>query len=118
MIGIYKITNPVGDIYIGKSNNIKKRWSDYSTITDTHRKISKSFITYGYINHTFEIIELCNEEQLFIREKYYIELYNAIEIGLNSKQNNKLFKNTWVNEICIKHLEKCLKKSLKNFGFY
>ena len=29
MIGIYKITNPIGEIYIGKSINIEKRKAYY-----------------------------------------------------------------------------------------
>ncbi len=32
-IGIYKIINPKGKSYIGKSKNIENRWNDYRNIT-------------------------------------------------------------------------------------
>lgn len=86
-IGIYKITNPKGKVYIGQSINIKARWGAYYGL---HRhslgtKIYNSLKKYGLDNHTFEILEECEVNQLLTREVYYKEIYNAVEEGLNLK---------------------------------
>ena len=87
-IGIYKINNPKGKIYIGKSKNIEKRFSSYYKLQHCHqqRKLYNSLKKYGPKNHVFEIIEECFEELLNEREIYYIELYNSLNDGLNLTQ--------------------------------
>ena len=83
--GIYKITNPKGEVYIGCSKNIHIRWLNYKNGSKTQNqpKIHQSFETYGFENHTFEILE--NIEDLLIqREKYWIEFYDSCNNGLNS----------------------------------
>jgi len=87
MTGIYKITNPNGKIYIGQSIDIERRWyrhkHDYiNDNRNTH--LYNSFKKYGLDEHTFEVIEECDETQLNKRERYYQEKYNSIEEGLNS----------------------------------
>lgn len=87
MIGIYKITNPKGKVYIGQSIDIERRWyrhkHDYiNDNRNTH--LYNSFKKYGIDEHTFEVIEECDEKDLNKRERYYQEKYNAIEEGLNS----------------------------------
>lgn len=93
MIGIYKITNPKGKIYIGQSINIKRRFKDYkNSLKKSQRKIYNSFKKYGYDNHTFEIIEKCLESELNDRERYYQGFFNCIDEGLNcryTKTNDK-----------------------------
>lgn len=55
--GIYKIISPTNEIYIGYSNDIKRRWSTYKTgECEKQKKLFLSFITYGTSNHLFEII--------------------------------------------------------------
>ena len=85
MIGIYKITNPKGKIYIGQSINIKRRFKDYkNSLKKSQHKIYNSFKKFGYDNHTFEIIEKCLESELNDRERYYQDLYSSIgNKGLN-----------------------------------
>jgi group I intron endonuclease len=86
MIGIYKITNPIDRIYIGQSVNIKKRFNDYKFLDCKYqRKLYNSLNKYGYINHTFEILEECDIEQLNERERYYQDLYNCVNKGLNCR---------------------------------
>ena len=81
MIGIYKITNPKGKTYIGQSVNIEKRWNRYKNLIPKdcigQPLIYRSLIKYGVENHIFEIIELCNKEELNKLESYYIVLYNS-----------------------------------------
>jgi group I intron endonuclease len=85
MIGIYKITNPQGKIYIGCSTNLEKRKFKYSYIDcKSQPKLYESLNTFGWENHVWEIIKECFEEQLFDLEKYYINEYNSYNEGLNS----------------------------------
>lgn len=86
MTGIYKIISPSGKIYIGQSKNIQDRWSDYKL--PKHYKgqvrLYRSIIKYGFINHNFEIIEECIEEDLNKRERFWQDYYEVIgPNGLN-----------------------------------
>jgi group I intron endonuclease len=90
MIGIYKITNPKGKIYIGQSININRRWNEYKTLQCSQsKKIYNSLIKYGYENHIFEVLEECFIENINDREEYYILLYNSHIDGLNIKIGSK-----------------------------
>lgn len=87
MVGIYKITNPKGKIYIGQSIHIEKRWIQYSKLISNKKcigtKLYNSLSKYEYQNHIFEIIEECDRSKLNEREIYWIKYFNAIELGLN-----------------------------------
>ncbi len=52
IVGIYKITNPKGKVYIGQSVNIKKRWGDYKCLHNCkeQKMLYNSFIKYGVNN--------------------------------------------------------------------
>jgi group I intron endonuclease len=87
-IGIYKITSPSGKIYIGQSVNIALRWNQYKLLYKTIMgpKLYHSLKKYGCDNHTFEVIEECNADQLDEREIYWGQHYNVLtEAGLNLK---------------------------------
>jgi hypothetical protein len=85
VIGIYKITNPEGKVYIGQSTNIDSRWKTYEHFRDEQgqRKLYKSIGTYGWINHHKEVLEECRADQLDERERYWQLYYKAKEEGLN-----------------------------------
>lgn len=86
MTGIYKITNPNGKIYIGQSVNAENRILHYKRLDCKEQpKIYNSLKKYGVQNHTFEIIHICNIEELNNLERYYQELYNVIKNGLNCR---------------------------------
>jgi len=95
MIGIYKITSPSGRVYIGQSKNLERRKRDYEKyIKNSNRqvKLLASLNKYGWENHTFEIIEECNFDDLNKCERYWQEFYDSIENGLNciyTKTENK-----------------------------
>ena len=85
MIGIYKITdidNP--DIfYIGKSNNIKRRFKEHQ-----QKSYEQSRIPFdGYIKEkgiesfTYEILEECSVDELNEKEQYWINKLNATQSG-------------------------------------
>lgn len=87
MIGIYKITNPNGKVYIGQSINIEHRFYEYSLISNCEYQIKlvRSFKKYGPDNHTFEVLEECRVEELNDRERYYQDYFNVLEEGLNCR---------------------------------
>jgi len=75
MIGIYKITNPKGKVYIGQSINMKKRINQYKNKQIKKQpRIYNSIQKYGWDNHIFEIIEECPIELLHEREVYWKQL--------------------------------------------
>jgi group I intron endonuclease len=79
VIGIYKITNPNGKIYIGQSVDIERRWYHYNKKDIRNQPLlNRSITKYGVENHKFEIVEECNIEQLNEREIYWTYYYNAI----------------------------------------
>lgn len=98
MIGIYKITSPSGRVYIGQSINIEKRFKDYKSFKNckSQHKLYRSFLKYGVLSHTFEFIHECSVDELNNLERYYQEIYNVIETGLNclltsTKDRKQLF---------------------------
>jgi group I intron endonuclease len=83
-IGIYKITSPSNKIYIGQSIDIDKRFKTYLRYScKSQPKLLASLNKYGSENHIYEIIELCNANELSIKEKYYVDLYDSFNNGLN-----------------------------------
>lgn len=85
MIGIYKIINPEGKIYIGQSINIERRFGEYKRIQkrSAGRKLINSLLKYGVDNHIFEIIEECQIEKLHEQEYHWKLYYKSVENGLN-----------------------------------
>lgn len=85
--GIYKYTNKINNnIYIGLSSNIEKRYQQHLTASkqiNPKMTIDKAIKKYGIENFLFEIVELCNENQLDEKEKYWIKYYNSYNNGYN-----------------------------------
>jgi group I intron endonuclease len=76
IIGIYKITNPKGKVYIGQSTNIKKRKMCYERKHILKQpRIYNSIQKYGWDTHIFEVIEEYHVEQLNERETYWKQYY-------------------------------------------
>lgn len=85
MIGIYKITNPNGKIYIGQSKDLDRRFRQYNNKNCKGQiHLYNSLKKYGVENHKFEIIDICDEEfHLNFKEYHYQKLYKVVETGLN-----------------------------------
>ena len=121
MIGIYKITNPKGKTYIGQSVNIEKRWNRYKNLIPKdcigQPLIYRSLIKYGVKNHIFEIIELCNKEELNKLESYYIVLYNSFNskcgLNLTSGGTNYLFSDISRRKMSIAQKNKIVSKETR-----
>lgn len=72
--GVYKIISPTNRIYIGQSLDVYSRWNEYKKLHSSCKgqvRLYRSFIKHGVENHTFEIIEECEFEQLNIKERYW-----------------------------------------------
>lgn len=86
MIGIYKITNPKGRIYIGESSNIEKRIQQYSRgHYNKQWKLSNSIKKYGWDAHQVDVLEECAISILRERERHWQLEYDSITTGLNLK---------------------------------
>jgi len=84
MIGIYKITSPSSKVYIGQSINIERRFRHYKILRCKDQvKIYNSLLKYGVDAHIFEVLELCDTEELNNRERHYQDLYDSVANGLN-----------------------------------
>lgn len=88
MIGIYKITNKINNkSYIGQSVDIEHRLKEhrnpYNWKREKSKLLYKAFQKYGLENFTFEVIEECKENQLDIKEQYWIDYYNSYSNGYN-----------------------------------
>ena len=79
MIGIYKITNPKGKVYIGQAINLKIRWGSYnrfdSSKTSIGPKLYNSFQKSKPENHKFEILCECEINELDQLETLYKKFY-------------------------------------------
>jgi group I intron endonuclease len=90
MSGIYKITNPKGEAYIGQSKNPIKRMKDHKYGDyKKNRKFNKSVLEYGWANHFCEILCECEVGDLLKLEEYYIKLYDTVNNGLNLTSGGK-----------------------------
>ena len=93
--GIYKITRiKTGEIYIGKSTTIDKRWQEHvktalgcGTLAST--QLHRIMASDGPENFTFEVLEETPKDKLFERESYYIDFYDSKMYGLNTVTGEK-----------------------------
>lgn len=83
--GIYSITNiKNNNIYIGKSVDIFKRWEqhlDCARLKKYKYDFYKDLIDIS--SFTFQILEICKENQLQEKEQFYIDKYNSLDNGYN-----------------------------------
>ena len=93
MIGIYKITNQInGKIYIGQSIDIELRWKAHQTRFNNPNSheydyhLYRSMRKYGLDNFSFELVELCEKDELNDRERYWIKYYDSYNNGYNETE--------------------------------
>ena len=95
IVGIYKITSPTNRVYIGQSVDILHRFKTYKRMYSKNQhqtKLHRSFLKHGVINHKFEILEICEYDELNVKERYYQDFYDVLNGGLNcnlTKTNDK-----------------------------
>lgn len=88
------ITNNInGKSYIGQSKNILKRWREHIS-DDGSSLIHKAILYYGVENFSFNILNICNSEELNDKEIEYISFYNTtVPNGYNIESGG----NTTIN---------------------
>ena len=71
--GIYAITNPLGQSYIGQSVNIHRRWTNYRSKSGLAKqpKLRRSAEAFGLNNHSFTILTQCEADFLYELESHY-----------------------------------------------
>ena len=96
MIGIYAIRNIINNkIYIGSSNNIKRRWKKHKTElknkSHSNKYLERAYHKYGSDKFDFIILEFCKEQELINREIFYINYYKSLDLtfGYNLKVPEK-----------------------------
>lgn len=124
--GIYKIKNLQNNkIYIGSSNNIKRRWQKHKALL-RHGKhynshLQASWNKYGESLFEFSIIEFCTLDNLLNREQYYINNlspeYNQTAIAGKIEMTNK--RKKIISEAVLKaYKEGRLAKTVKTVYQY
>lgn len=89
--GIYKITRlKTGEIYIGKSTDVKSRWQQHAKSafhcgTISHSILHTTMEKDGIENFTWELLEEVPKDKLGDRERYWIDFYDSKNFGLNEK---------------------------------
>lgn len=87
---IYKITNLInGKEYIGKTeltieDRFKRHIIDSRKENNEKRPLYNAFNKYGIENFIVEEIEKCNDEELNLKEEYWIDYYNTYSNGYNA----------------------------------
>ena len=79
--GIYMWTNLLtGDMYIGQSADLSKRFRKYFTISYLKSRkeliISRALLKYEHANFSVAILEYCDKSDLLVREQYYLDKFN------------------------------------------
>jgi hypothetical protein len=93
---IYKITNPSGRVYIGKTSNWYGRHNNYKNYKTCHqvskqRMLYHSLCKYGFEDHKVEVIDTfhsdskyCSGKEMFWIKSYMCNIYKFPEQnGLN-----------------------------------
>lgn len=97
LCGIYKIINNInGKVYVGQSINIKTRWKEHINALKRGDSgctlLQRAWNKYGEENFSFEILELCFEDELDDIEIKYIKLYDAVNSGYNIESGGNKHK--------------------------
>lgn len=79
---IYKITNTINDkSYVGVTKtSLEKRMSSHKAEANMGNKkdLYSDMRLYGIINFSYELLEECEEEIMFERERFYIQKFKTI----------------------------------------
>jgi len=85
MVGIYKIINPKGKVYIGQTIDYDRRLRHYRLLKCKQQpKLYASFVEYGYSSHKVSLIKECEVAELTKWERHFQEMYKSVgPNGLN-----------------------------------
>ncbi len=133
--GIYKIISPSNRVYIGQSTQIDYRWNQYKYYNyekDGNLLLYRSLKKYSIENHSFEILEECESNQLDEREIFWIAYYKCnfkrypLNKGLNLTDGGnkppilfgRIKSQEELNNISSKNINHFALKRIKNIHQY
>ena len=107
IIGIYKITNPQGKVYIGKSIDVVKRIKCYTrNFCKKQYLLHNSLVEFGFWNHKVEIIKECQIIELDKLESFYILKYKNKSLNIKLIKHDSVFLSRQYNISIGKQLKK------------
>lgn len=98
-VGVYSIRSmSTGKVYIGSSINIIKRWCRHRTAFKSSKQsriLQEHYDQYGKEDLYYTVLELCTENELKIKEAYWINLLQTThpEKGFNVHTEDSLKKS-------------------------
>lgn len=88
--GIYKIEDKAsGMVYVGLSTNLADRWRSHLLNFLCGQGINKYHPELKIENLSFSILELCSNDKLDEREKYWISYYDSYNKGFNRTEGGR-----------------------------
>ena len=113
--GVYMIRNKkTGQLYIGQSNNIERRWKEHCSLQD----IDKAIYDNGVDNFSIEVLEeipVLSDVSILEREKYWIEKFDTMNDSFHYNAPPIQYRND--NTSGYYRVSKVLSKKYKQ-GFY
>jgi group I intron endonuclease len=96
---IYLITFPNGKHYVGRTKNtLGQRLTEHRASAKKRKQhqLYYAINKYGWENIETEVLhEAINEEELILRELFYIQQYNSVEEGYNMTYNTEIGGDNW-----------------------
>jgi group I intron endonuclease len=126
MTGIYKIINlKTNQSYIGKSNNIERRWNEHKASSTNRLKIDKDINEYGIKNFKLEVVKTCKSSELKRLEEEEIKkqqpYYNTkvLDNSISEKTKRKISKSNklWWNNLPQETQNKIITNNLTHKGW-
>ena len=87
--GIYQIRNTTNNkLYIGSTTSFYRRWQEHQRKLNlnkyTSSKLQNAWNKYGKEAFIFEILLQCDKDSLLSQEQYYIDKFDAVNLGYNT----------------------------------
>lgn len=87
--GIYKIQHVLsGKVYIGSAVNLSRRFKEHRVLLKANRhhssKLQNAWNKYGSDGFIFEILLVCEKQNLIMYEQAFIDFHDACKEGYNS----------------------------------
>ena len=91
--GVYKITHISGKYYVGSSKNIGRRFNEHKYSIKHYGKLGEIYFLddYNVDNYKFEVLELCDIDDLWKTESKYINLEDPLVVNYKDSMNNGNF---------------------------
>lgn len=102
IICVYKITSPVGKVYIGQTIDFHLRMRQHRiSMNNKSFNLYLSLREYSYDSHTFEVIEECDISELKTKERHWQDFYESFTKGLNMSLTPTDTKKAVLHELTI-----------------